>query len=146
MSENNKVPQGTKKLDPDDMAYNMSSEEFLDILPRFSVICMCGSVRFKKEFLEWACKLSEDGYIVLMPNCLDNHAKYNDNKDEISRRTNIGIDLMHFRKIELSNSIFVVDVNGYIGESTAREIAVAKKLKKRIRYLSDIYQRRVYKK
>ena len=43
----------------------------------------------------------------------------------------------HFKRIELSDAIFVVNVNNYIGNSTNLEIEYAKKLKKEILYYTD---------
>jgi len=37
----------------------------------------------------------------------------------------------------MSDAIFVIDVDGYIGESTKSEIEFAKRHKKRIYYLKD---------
>ena len=42
---------------------------------------------------------------------------------------------MHLRKIDLADEIFVINVGGYIGESTKREIAYATKTSKKINYL-----------
>lgn len=47
------------------------------------------------------------------------------------------MDELHLRKIDLADEIFVVDWDGYIGESTSREIAYAKNLGKHIRYFSS---------
>lgn len=44
---------------------------------------------------------------------------------------------LHFRKIDLSDEIFVIDVDGYIGSSTKKEIEYAKEKGKAIRYYSD---------
>ena len=45
---------------------------------------------------------------------------------------------MHLRKIDLADEIFVVNVNGYIGESTRREIAYAQKMGKKVNYLVPV--------
>lgn len=45
----------------------------------------------------------------------------------------------HFKRIELSDSILVVNYNNYIGESTKLEIDYAKKLNKEIIYYTDLY-------
>ena len=45
------------------------------------------------------------------------------------------LDDMHLRKIDLADEIFVINVDGYIGESTRREIAYAKQTGKLVRYL-----------
>ena len=45
------------------------------------------------------------------------------------------LDDMHLRKIDLADGIFVINVGGYIGESTKREIAYAEKTGKTVKYL-----------
>ena len=45
---------------------------------------------------------------------------------------------LHFQKIEMSDAIFVVNVDGYIGESTRKEIEYAKSLDKEVMYLEKI--------
>ena len=45
---------------------------------------------------------------------------------------------VHFRRIELSDAILVIDVNNYIGNSTSLEIDYAKKLGKEIIYYTDL--------
>ena len=47
------------------------------------------------------------------------------------------LDDMHLRKIDLADEIFVINVDGYIGESTRREIAYAKQTGKPVRYLCE---------
>ena len=47
------------------------------------------------------------------------------------------LDDMHKRKIDMSDEIFVINVNGYIGESTKSEIEYAKSLGKRVNYLEN---------
>ena len=48
------------------------------------------------------------------------------------------LDDMHFRKIDLADEIFVINVGGYIGESTRREIAYAEKTGKKVRYSEEV--------
>ena len=45
------------------------------------------------------------------------------------------LDDMHLRKIDMADEIFVINVDGYIGESTRREIAYAVKTGKKVNYL-----------
>ena len=45
------------------------------------------------------------------------------------------LDDMHKRKIDMADEIFVINVGGYIGESTRSEIEYAKMTGKAIRYL-----------
>lgn len=57
------------------------------------------------------------------------------------KRTDRQLELLkeaHFKKIELSDSILVVNINNYIGNSTNLEIEYAKKLGKEIIYYIDL--------
>lgn len=97
----------------------------------FKVITLCGSTRFKNEFLEVQKQLTLQGNVVisvgLFGHCGDNEIW----KDEIKKM----LDAMHKQKIDMADEIFVINKNGYIGESTKSEIAYAKAKHKVIRYL-----------
>ena len=97
------------------------------------VITICGSYRFKKEMIDIAEKLTLEGNCVLMPNELSRASK-----DDYTLEEALMIDKMHKEKIKLSDSILVVNVNGYIGSSTKSEIEYAKNLNKEIMYYTDL--------
>lgn len=97
------------------------------------IITLCGSTKFKKEFEEWNIKLSLEGNIVLSVVCFT-HA---DNLEFSEEELDI-FDEMHFRKIDISDEIFVIDVDRYIGSSTSREIEYAWSKNKNVRYLSEV--------
>ena len=44
---------------------------------------------------------------------------------------------MHKRKIDMADEIFVINVDGYIGESTKSEIEYAKRTGKKVNYLEN---------
>ena len=48
------------------------------------------------------------------------------------------LDEMHKQKIDMSDEIYVINVGGYIGESTKNEIEYAKEKEKKISYLESI--------
>ena len=52
--------------------------------------------------------------------------------------TKIMLDDMHKRKIDMADEIFVINVDGYIGDSTRSEIEYAKQTGKMVRYLEVI--------
>ena len=98
------------------------------------IITLCGSLKFKKEMMEIAEKMALDGNCVLTPvyPVLENY-----------KRTDRQLELLkeaHFKKIELSDSILVVNINNYIGNSTNLEIEYAKKLGKEIIYYTDLIE------
>ena len=95
------------------------------------VITVCGSLKFQNEIMEVAEKFNKTGVCVLTP-------VYPYNKE--LKLSDIDIDNMkkaHLKRIELADSIFVVNVNGYVGESTKKEIEFAKEKGKDIIYYTE---------
>ena len=97
---------------------------------KYKVITLCGSIKFKEEFLKMQEKLTLDRNIVLTPNSFQSIKK-----EKINEQTKKMLDEMHRQKIDMSDAIFVINVNGYIGESTKNEIEYAKSKNKEILYL-----------
>jgi hypothetical protein len=103
------------------------------ILSKIKVITLCGSAKFMKEFKEVETNLTLKGVAVLSPIFFE--------QSDIGKISQKDVQLLgsiHFRKIELADEIFVMDVGGYIGESTRKEIEFAKRNHKNIRYYSTI--------
>lgn len=99
---------------------------------KYNVITLCGSIRFKNEFMKVQEELTLDGNVVFTPNF------FNNLKGEINAETKKMLDEMHRQKIDMSNEIYVINCGGYIGESTKSEIEYAKANGKKISYLEDI--------
>lgn len=95
------------------------------------IITICGSTKFKNEMLNVASELTLNGNIVLMPFVFAHCG------DKITDRQKSLLVKLHFEKIQMSDAIYVVNINNYIGESTRNEIKYAKKLGKIIVYLED---------
>ena len=95
------------------------------------VVCLCGSTRFSQEFHEANLRETLAGRIILTIGC--------DTKgDEALNLTDIDkqrLDVLHLKKIDMADEIFVINPGGYIGESTRREIRYATLRGKRIRFL-----------
>ena len=105
---------------------------------KYPVITLCGSTRFKEEFMEMQKKLTLAGNIVISVG-LFGHAgdeEVWENMDEGTlTRTKEMLDDMHKRKIDMADEIFVINKNGYIGDSTRSEIAYALEHGKTVKYL-----------
>ena len=99
---------------------------------KFNIITLCGSIRFKEEFLKVQERLTLKGNIVFTPNFFNNF------KGEISVEMKKMLDEMHRQKIDLSDEIYVINVDGYIGESTKSEIEYAIANGKKVKYLEEI--------
>lgn len=105
---------------------------------KYKVITLCGSTRFKDQFLEAQKRLTLEGNIVISVG-LFGHSGDNEvweNMDEGTlTATKAMLDDMHKAKIDMSDEIFVINVGGYIGESTRSEIEYAEMTGKLIKYL-----------
>lgn len=103
---------------------------------RPKIICLCGSSRFIESFAVLQWEFEKEGAICLGLHYLP--ASYPTKvPDHIAEAEGVSakMDELHLRKIDLADEVFVINVNGYIGESTTREIAYANKLGKPIKYL-----------
>lgn len=104
------------------------------------IVCLCGSTRFTDLMLVKQWELSKQGIIVLSWCALPDWYFKTADKNHIGDQEGVKeiVDTLHLRKIDLADEVFVINVNGYIGESTAREIAYAKAHNKPIEYLEAI--------
>ena len=107
---------------------------------RYKVITLCGSTRFKDEFMRIQKELTLKGNIVislgLFGHSGDDAVWENMDEDTLTKTKEMLND-MHKRKIDMSDEIFVINVGGYIGESTKSEIEYAKASGKNVRYLEE---------
>ena len=111
------------------------------MVKNYKVITLCGSTRFKDEFMRVQKELTLKGNIVISVG-LFGHSGDNEvweNMDEGTlTKTKEMLDDMHKRKIDMADEIFVINVNGYIGDSTKSEIDYAKSHGKKVNYLEEI--------
>ena len=110
------------------------------IVGKYRVTTLCGSTRFKNEFMEVQKRLTLEGNIVISVG-LFGHSGDNEvweNMDEGTlTKTKEMLDDMHKRKIDMADEIFVIYVGGYIGSSTRSEIEYAQAIGKLVRYLEE---------
>lgn len=103
------------------------------MIGKYKIVTLCGSTKFKDDFMREQKRLSLEGYIVISVGMFghsgDNEV-WTDNVKEM-------LDDMHKRKIDLSDEIFVINKGGYIGESTRSEIEYAIKTNKLVRYMEN---------
>ena len=94
----------------------------------YKVVTLCGSTKFKDEFMRVQKELTLKGYIVISVGLFGHSGDMEvwENMDEGTKtKTKEMLDDMHKRKIDMSDEIFVINVNGYIGDSTKSEIKYA---------------------
>lgn len=96
---------------------------------RPKIVTLCGSIRFWGKIQEMAERLELENHFVVIG--ITPHIMKRDFTPEEEER----LDELHREKIKISDAIFVLNVDGYIGKSTASEIAFAKELGKEILYL-----------
>ncbi|HUX01555.1 MAG TPA: hypothetical protein VMY35_11305 [Phycisphaerae bacterium] len=108
-----------------------------------TVICLCGSTRFADQHAILRWELEKQGAIVLMINYLP--AWYAEEQGwrghhHFGEAAGVKeqLDELHLRKIDLADKVLVVNVDGYIGDSTRREIEYAEKTGKSVEYLEPI--------
>ena len=110
------------------------------MVENYKFITLCGSTRFKTEFMEVQKRLTLEGNIVISVG-LFGHSGDNEvweNMDEGTlTRTKEMLDDMHKRKIDMADEIYVINVGGYIGSSTRSEIDYAKATSKPVIYLEE---------
>ena len=100
---------------------------------RFPVITLCGSTRFKEQYLEAQKRLTLEGNIIISVG-LFGHSGDDETWEPGVKEM---LDNMHKRKIDMADAIYVINVGGYIGESTRSEIEYAKAHGKEVKYLED---------
>jgi hypothetical protein len=107
---------------------------------RPKIVCLCGSTRFGKEFQSANLNETLAGRIVLSIGCNMKSDKelFKDKSPEELLQIKLDLDELHKRKIDLADEILVLNVGGYIGESTKSEIRYARAHGKDIRLLEDI--------
>lgn len=96
------------------------------------IVCLCGSTRFKQAFVEANFRETMAGKIVLSVGWFS-HA--DTSVYQVSEDEKRALDELHLRKIDLADEVLVINVGGYVGESTRREIEYATKCGKPVRYL-----------
>lgn len=101
------------------------------MIGNYKVITLCGSTKFKNEFMRVQKELTLSGYIVISVGCFGHSG------DIFTDEQKIMLDEMHKRKIDMADEIFVINVGGYIGNSTRSEIEYAEAHNKKVNYLVD---------
>lgn len=105
---------------------------------RPKIVCLCGSTRFYQEYQQGNFNETLKGAIVLSVGAypqapVDGHGQNIGITPEQKR----ALDELHLRKIDLADEILIISVNGYIGESTRREIAYAQAQGKPVRWMEQ---------
>lgn len=108
--------------------------------PRPKIICLCGSTKFFVEYFDANQKLTREGNIVLSCGSFRHRPNYDysawkpkekivlvDDTEAPTETQKTQLDQLHLRKIDEADAIYILNVGGYIGYSTARELCYAMK-------------------
>ena len=108
------------------------------MIGKYKVITLCGSTRFKDEFLRAQRDLTLQGNIVISVG-LFGHAD-GEYQTVVTEELKVMLDDMHKRKIDMADEIFVINKDNYIGQSTRSEIDYALQNKKAVKYLEEPFE------
>ncbi|MGN0232428.1 MAG: hypothetical protein ACI4A8_09510 [Muribaculaceae bacterium] len=97
----------------------------------YRVVTLCGSTRFKQQFIEAQKRLTLEGRIVISVGLFG----HSGDTEVLADGVKMMLDDMHKRKIDMADGIFVINVGGYIGSSTRSEIEYAIAQGKTVEYL-----------
>ena len=103
---------------------------------RPKIVCICGSSRFYQQYQEAEYRETMEGRIYLSIGFYP-HATKECHGEGVGATSDekIALDELHKRKIDLADEVFVVNVGGYIGDSTKSEVTYARHHGKPIRWL-----------
>lgn len=113
--------------------------------PKPRIVCLCGSTRFSEAYQKANLEETLAGRIVLTIGCdmkSDNEI-FADKSPEELEEVKSKLDWLHLRKIDLADEILVLNVGGYAGDSTRREVEYAKAHGKEVRWLEGEGSRNV---
>ena len=94
----------------------------------YPVVTLCGSLQFRDEMRRLDAELTLAGHVVLAPTLLDPSTELDD-----EQRARLG--RVHLQRIAMADEVLVVNVGGYVGESTRAEIEHARSLGAPVRFL-----------
>lgn len=98
---------------------------------KYKVITLCGSTKFKEDFIREQKRLTLEGNIVISVGLFG----HSGDTEVLSEGVKEMLDDMHKRKIDMADEVFVINKGGYIGSSTRSEIEYAQKHGKAVGYL-----------
>ncbi len=106
----------------------------------YKVVTLCGSTRFRDAFEQAQKQLTLDGCIVISVGLFGHSGDaevWEGMPEDTLTRTKAMLDDMHKHKIDMADEILVLNVGGYIGDSTRSEIAYALAAGKGVHYLEE---------
>ena len=99
-------------------------------------ITLCGSAKFESLFHQLNERLTLGGHVVYGLSVYP--SQKNGDKDWYSHTQKRILDQIHLMKIDNSEAVVVINKDGYIGESTAKEVRYAIDIGKQVFYLEGL--------
>lgn len=103
------------------------------MIGNYKIITLCGSTRFKEQYITAEKRLTLEGNIVISVGLFG----HSGDPEVYEKENKKMLDDMHLRKIDLADEIFVINPGGYVGDSTRNEINYAVKTGKHVNYLEQ---------
>ncbi len=100
------------------------------------VVCLCGSSRFYDAYQLANYRETMAGRIVLSIGFYPHSDEHGEGVGHDSEEK-VKLDELHLRKIDLADEVLILNVGGYIGDSTRRELAYARSLGKPVRWWAE---------
>ena len=104
------------------------------MIGNYKIITLCGSTKFKEDFMRVQKELTLQGNIVISVGLFGHSGDTEVFTDGVKTM----LDDTHKRKIDMADEIFVINVGGYIGSSTRSEIEYARQHNKKVNYLEPM--------
>lgn len=102
----------------------------------YKIICLCGSTRFTDEMLVKQWELTKMGHVVLSWCAVPDWYFKGPHVGDAEGVKEV-VDEVHKRKIDLADEVLVINIGGYIGESTRSEIEYALKIGKPVNFMEE---------
>ena len=100
---------------------------------RPTIVCLCGSTRFYETFRKANLQETLKGKIVLSIGC----DFKSDDALGLTGEDKQRLDVLHLHKIDLADEVLILDVDGYIGDSTQAELDHARQQNRPVRFWSE---------
>ena len=103
---------------------------------KYPIITLCGSTKFKNDFIRIQRELTLKGHVVISVG-LFGHAD-GEYQTVLTEEIKEILDDMHLQKIDMAEAIYMINPGGYIGNSTKKEIEYAKAQGKQVHYMVQL--------
>ena len=114
---------------------NTQNERFMTLAKRPKIITLCGSTRFTSEMLREAWRLTMLGNIVIHWNIIESDEPLAHGAEREGGTVKEIIDALYLHKVAMADEVRVLNIGGYVGESTRDELAHARRLNKVVTWL-----------